>query len=179
MQVFLVIQKETKYCSVKTCVPFFMGERSYVFLLCIQGSTSESYSVMKEQVEKAKEEQKIQQKELEKTKKEVTSYSDVILRNKFVFFLLFLHGCSSFCQDLTLLQNREASDLQNQNVPLIFQLSGELHSHLWLARATSEAAFLQHTLTEAECLTKTHRTNYLLWPSLGRLLPPITRSKEE
>ncbi|XP_052636471.1 janus kinase and microtubule-interacting protein 1 isoform X2 [Harpia harpyja] len=39
-----------------------------------EGSTSESYSVMKEQVEKAKEEQKIQQKELEKTKKEAQKW---------------------------------------------------------------------------------------------------------
>lgn len=62
---------------------------------------SESYSVMKEQVEKAKEELKIQQKELEKSKQEVTSYSDMILRSKFVFFLVFLPGCP-LCQDLTL-----------------------------------------------------------------------------
>lgn len=78
-----------------------MGKRSHVFLLYIQGSMSESYSVMKEQVEKAKEELKIQQKELEKSKQEVTSYSDMILRSKFVFFLVFLPGCP-FCQDLTL-----------------------------------------------------------------------------
>ena len=68
-----------------------MDKRSHVFLLCIQGSMFESYIVMKEQVEKAKEELKIQQKELEKSKKEVTSYSNVILRSKFVFFLVFLH----------------------------------------------------------------------------------------
>ena len=63
----------------------------------------ESYNVMKEQVKKAKEELKTQQKELEKSKKEVTSYSDVVPRSKFVFLLVCLHGCSSFCQDLTLL----------------------------------------------------------------------------
>nr|XP_047902122.1 uncharacterized protein C4orf50 homolog isoform X2 [Anser cygnoides] len=39
-----------------------------------EGSTFESYSVMKEQVEKAKEELKIQQKELEKSKKEAQKW---------------------------------------------------------------------------------------------------------
>lgn len=50
-------------------------------------------------------------------------------------------------------------------------LSDEWHSHSWLARASSEAAFLQQTVAEAECLTQAHTTTCLLWPSLGRLLP--------
>lgn len=73
----------------------------------------ESCSMMKEQVRKVEEELEIQQKELEKSKKEVTFCSDVLLRIKFVFSYVFLHGC-------LLSQNREVSDLQNQNVPLIF-----------------------------------------------------------
>lgn len=89
-----------------------IGERSHVFLLCVQDSTFESYSMMKEQVEKAKEELKIKQKELEKSKIEVTSHSDVILRRKFVLYFVFLHGCS-FYKCLMLLQNGEVSDLQN------------------------------------------------------------------
>lgn len=89
--------------------------------MSIQDSMFESYSMMKEQVRKAEEELKIQQKELEKSKKEVTFYSDVLLRSKFVFLLCFLTWLSSFCQALTFLQNGEVSDLQNQNVPLIFE----------------------------------------------------------
>lgn len=43
----------------------------FLFLSFIQGSAPESYSVMQE-LERAKEELKIQQTELEKAKKEVT-----------------------------------------------------------------------------------------------------------
>lgn len=107
-------------CPVKTCVPFAMNERSHIFLLCIQGSMSESYNVMKEQVEKAKEELKIQENELEKSKKEVTSFSDLILRRKKKkrnVCYMSLHVCS-FCQNLTHLHTREVSDLLNQDIPL-------------------------------------------------------------
>lgn len=67
--------------------------------MSIQGSMFESYSMMKEQVRKAEEELKIQQKELEKSKKEVTFYSDVLLRSKFVFAYMavfFLPGSNTF-----------------------------------------------------------------------------------
>lgn len=47
----------------------------------------ESYNVMKEQVEKAKEDLKIQRKELEKSKKEVISYSSV---NLFSFLFSYM-----------------------------------------------------------------------------------------
>lgn len=70
-------------------MPFCTGEKSHHVFLSIQGSIFESYSVMKEQVRKAEEELKTQQKELEKSKKEVTFYSDVLLRSKFVFAFVF------------------------------------------------------------------------------------------
>lgn len=74
-------------------MPFGTGERSHHVFLSVQDSKFESYSIMKEQVRKAEEELKMQQKELEKSKKEVTFYSDVLLRSKFVFSCVFLHGC--------------------------------------------------------------------------------------
>lgn len=92
-------------------MPFGTGERSHPVFLSTQGSMFDSYSMMKEQVRKVEEQLKIQQKELEKSKKEVSFYSDVLLRTKFIFCLCFLTCLSSFCQALTLSQNREVSDL--------------------------------------------------------------------
>jgi len=140
------------------CEPLCMGGKSHIFLFLhlVQGSRSESYSAMKEQVERTKEELKTQQKELEKSKKEVRSSLMQFWRAKFVFFFVFLSGCF-FCQCLMFLQKVKFLICRTK----IFQLSDELHSYLVLARISSEAAFLQHNLTETNIIKKLWK-KYLL-----------------
>lgn len=149
------------------CAIWYRWEESSC-LLSIQDSMFESYSMMKEQVRKAEEELKIQQKELEKSKKEVTFYSDVLLRSKFGFLLCFLTWLSSFCQALTFLQNGEVSDLQNRNVPLIFEW--------WMAESllvgqNIKWSLMQHTVAESECPDKGTHNNLPNLAISGQLLP--------